>query len=242
MQVLNKIKLSALIMLSCILLVTSCDKKESPNTNIGLNYYPATPGYYTIYDADSVYVTGTYPIIFSDTVHFQIKELIDTTFIDNQGRTVYRIERYRRSDATMDWTIDRVWSLYMNNQQVQKNEDDQHFIKLVFPVAKATSWNGNALFPTNGDNDYLNDWTYFYKEVDAPYALGSLSFDSTALVVQKDDENLIEKKYSVERYARGVGMIYKEFKWLGKQHDLSSGWDHPESGVMLHYRLIDYKR
>lgn len=224
-------------------LLGSCDKKETLYIDMGYEYYPAKVGYWMLYDVDSIYFSDlSYPVILSDTIHFQIKELLDTVYLDNEGRTTYRIERYRRTAEGYPWSIDRVWSLNKTNTMVTKNEDDLHFIKLVFPMGLGTTWNGNSMIVTTGGNAYLQDWEYNITEYGKPYSLGSLSFDSTLVVVQKDEENLIEKKSSYERYARNVGMISKELKWLGKQHDLTNGWDHPETGILVRYTLTDYQR
>jgi hypothetical protein len=118
---------------------------------------------------------------------------------------------------------------------LDKNEDDLHFIKLVFPIIEGKTWSGNKQIAAIDENEYLKDWVYVYQNVDKPFTIGAETFDSTLLVLQVDDENLIEKKYAYERYAKGVGMIAKEIQFLGKQRDLSNGWDYPETGVWVRY-------
>ncbi|HET6992688.1 MAG TPA: hypothetical protein VFJ43_15245, partial [Bacteroidia bacterium] len=50
---------------------------------------------------------------------------------------------------------------------------------------------------------------YKYSGVDEPYMVNNVNFDSTLTVVQKDEENLLNRRYYVEHYARNVGMIEK---------------------------------
>ena len=72
-----------------------------------------------------------------------------------------------------------------------------------FPVAKNKTWNGNAF-------NILGEWLYKYTEFDKAKTIGGIAFDSTLTVIQIDDENLIEKKYYREMYAKRVGLIYKQ--------------------------------
>ena len=226
----------ALLVCMAIIFQIGCNKTETKTIDNGFNYYPLTPGHFVTYSVDSFYYSATnYPTISIDTIHYEIKELIDTSFIDNEGRTSYRIERYRRANSTDNWALDRIWSANNNNIILDKNEDDLHYIKLVFPVSEGKTWNGNGMIVAQDENEYLKDWTYKYVDVNTPFVIGAETFDSTLTVMQIDDENLIEKKFAYERYAKGIGMIYKEIKFLGKQNDLSNGWNYPETGVWVRY-------
>jgi hypothetical protein len=60
------------------------------------------------------------------------------------------------------------------------------------------SWDGWAFIPEPAPE------LFKYAEIDSPF----LGFDSTALVIQRNNENLLEKQYFAERYARNTGLIY----------------------------------
>ncbi len=228
-------KLLLILFLSLILSV-GCNKSDNRTFNAGFEYYPIVAGHYITYSVDSFYYSSTnYPQIRIDTIHYEIKELIDTSFLDNAGRTSYRIERYRRPDAYSNWSIDRIWSVNNNNIVLDKNEDDLHFIKLVFPIVEGKTWKGNRQIAAIDEHMYLKDWIYQYQDIDQSYTIGMEVFDSTLLVMQVNVENLIEKKFAYERYAKGIGMISKEIKFLGKQRDLTNGWGYPETGVWVRY-------
>lgn len=230
-----------ILLFALIMVSISCDKKETLQVDQGQAYYPLNIGHYVSYQVDSfLYNDASYPIIRVDTISYQIKELIDTIYKDNENRDAYRIIRYRRPDATASWEIDRIWSIVRNATNIVKNEDDLHFIKLVFPTTEATVWAGNSLIVTDNENEYLKDWPYTYLDVGASLTYNGLSFDTCLSVSQINSENLIEKKYSVEQYAKNVGLIYKELKFLGKQRDLTSSWDFPETGIWVRYVVIDH--
>ena len=71
-----------------------------------------------------------------------------------------------------------------------------------------------------------------------------MSFDSTLLVTQLADSNLIEKKISVEMYAKNVGMIYKHFASVKDNDaviDFSKSFNERiDSGFDYYYRIHSY--
>ncbi|MEI6311657.1 MAG: hypothetical protein WCP57_05280 [Bacteroidota bacterium] len=225
-----------------VLFVTfSCDKKEEVQLDMGYDFYPLEIGHYVTYQVDSFfYSDAAYPLIRIDTISYQFKEVIDTVYKDNENRDAYRIVTYRRADATAAWQVNRVWSAVRNVSSLVKNEDDLHFIKLIFPVNDNSTWSGNNLIVTDAENAYLNGWTYSYSNVNGSQLLNGVNYDSCVTVNQLDEENLIEKNYSVEQYAKQVGLIYKEQKFLGKQRNLTNGWDFPESGIWVRQIIIDH--
>ena len=226
---------------SILFIVFACNKTEQFPLNYGYEYYPLHTGNFVTYQVDSfIYSDASYPLITIDTISFQMKEYIDSSFKDNENRDAYQIIRYRRPDASSSWQIDRIWTAVNTNNNLIKNEDDLHFIKLVFPIANNLSWAGNSLIVTDAENEYLKNWLYTYKEIDQPLSINSFLFDSTITVKQIDEENLIEKKYVTEQYAKNIGMVFKEEKFLGKQRNLSNGWGFPETGIWVRTVIIDH--
>ena len=54
-------------------------------------------------------------------------------------------------------------------------------------------------------------WNYEYQNVNDNLSVNGLLFDSTLVVLQNDQLNLISKIYSIEKYAKKIGLIYKEY-------------------------------
>lgn len=182
--------------------ISSCKKNEDQAPlYLGYDYFPVNTGRVLIYDADS---TITDEFTQATTMHhFQIKEVIDSTYLDNENRPTQRIERYMRDSANAPWVIFKVWSATLTNTRAERYEDNVRYVKLVFPVKQDIHWNGNAL----NTNDALD---YMYTEVNSAMMLNNASYDSVLTVLQDEEDNLIEHRYFMEQYAAGVGMIYKE--------------------------------
>ena len=184
----------------------SCRKDKTTQTTAdvaGYRYFPIDTGYWVIYQVDSITISSSHP---PDTFHYRLKEYIPSTFIDNSGKLTERIERYVWNDAAFVWNIVNVWTSNVHPNDAEKVEDNIRFVKLSFPVILNATWNGNSL------NSFYPEWDYVYTAVDQPLSIGRLSFDSTITVLQVDQSNLVYKQYGLEKYAKGVGMIYKEFK------------------------------
>jgi hypothetical protein len=88
-------------------------------------------------------------------------------------------------------------------QTAERFEHNKRYINLVFPASVNKSWKGNS---------YTQDeqWDYKYTAVGQPATVGSVPVVQHT-VTQVDEENLIKKLYSVEKYAKNIGLVYKEF-------------------------------
>lgn len=223
-------------------LIYSCKKGNSDyQPDYQYEYYPVDTGYYVIYEVDSINFDDNFVPPESDTNSYQVKEYIESTFIDNEGRVAYRLERYTRKDSSHTWRIKNAWYLVRNQTSAERVEENLRFIKLVFPPEVGQTWDGNKFLNITPEIDYYEDWEYEITEHDVPATVNGLSFSETLLVSHVDRENLIEKTFSEERYARGVGLIEREFLHLEKQN-VSNPWSKPERGFILKVRVLDYKK
>lgn len=179
----------------------------SPDT--GSDFYPNQTGYYIIYDVDSTYYDDFTHTVSRDT--FQIKEIIESQFTDQQNRDARRIERWYKWSDTTDWILKDVWYSVKTLFRVERIEENERFIRLVFPVSDYTTWDGNAM------ND-IGYQKYEFDNVYDPYTVNNINFDSTCKVKQAASSNLIDEKLQYEIYAKKIGLIYKRYKVLKKDY------------------------
>lgn len=235
-----------LVTLSCF--VHSCKKKtDSSFSNLLKTYVPSEVGFWAVYNVDSIRFSknGAQPTV-SDTIHFQIKEVIDSSYVDATGNEQFRIILYKRATSTDNWVLHRVWSSKVGATSYEKTEDDLRYIKLVFPPYKNQTWKGNAYINPNIDPSLFltssnETWTYEYTAVNESKTVGGILFDSTCTVSQYDYEQNIDKYFFQEVYANNVGLVYKESTNIHKQ-TASNPWTKPESGYIVRYTIADYKR
>ncbi len=235
------LQLTVTFFIAGLLLIGSCKKDVTPiNINYAYSYYPVDTGHYVIYNVDSILYSynGIYT---RDTVHYQWKELIADTFYDNQNRINYRLECYRRPDSTYPWNINRVWYAVRNTYNLQVQEDDIRFVKLIFPPQLNATWNGNEYVPiTNNSSDpysIYQNWNYFYENIDTTYSLNGNVINNAIVVSEVDEENKINKTLRTESYAPGIGMIYQKLEVLNKQNVLNNFPQGTENGFSIEMKL-----
>lgn len=231
---------AVLVLLSLILLNIACHKDSVlPDDRVQKNYFPLRTGQYTVYEVDSV--TFDDVTMTSDTVRYQIKELLDTSFIDNTGNTAFRINRMRRKDDADTWTTMDIWSACLTGDMAEKVEENLRFIKLLFPVEEGKNWKGNRYINPSGNLSYLANWDYVYSDVNTVKYVNIGTFDSTVTVTAQNIENLVQKDLEQEIYAADFGLIYKISQHVSKQNVVNS-WEHPEKGYIIRMKIKEFHR
>lgn len=221
--------------LCCLFLFTffSCKKDEKTVVliNYGYNYAGLTVGKYVIYDVDSIFYNVPFNIVAN--YKFQLKEVIDSKYIDAQGNEAYKIIRYKKDTAVSpDWVHQVVWNATITNSNFQKVEENVRFVKLVFPIKTGKKWNGNSM-------NTLSPWEYDYTSTHQPETIGSTALDSVTTVTQFDDEDeiLIQRQFYQEKYATNIGLVYKRVIDIKKSFDSTSGIFQNSEGVDITYIL-----
>lgn len=197
---------------------------ETPDPDVGYDYFPLEVGKFRIYQVDSIIYDPILGGTQIDTFSSQIREVIAEAFTDNTGEVVYRVERYRRPDAQASWTPDKVIVLSKDKTRAFWMEDNLRFIKMVFPVAVGKQWDGHVFFnpniivPVAGESiELFKDWSYEITAVGERYEGNGLEFPDVAEVSLADNENLIELRRATEKYAKGIGLVYREWYILDTQ-------------------------
>ncbi len=206
-----------------ITLLTACNKQNELFTTTSLSdYFPLKVGKYISYNLDStVYINFGQ----KDTViKYQVKDSIDAQISDNLGRPAYRIIRYMRKDASQAWIANNTFMAIPTATTIEFVENNLRFQKLKLPIKDGYSWKGNSFidaYSLNSTTKYLDDWDYTYDSVNTPLILAGIQLSSTIKVNQRDEflgqdpklpsTQYAEKNYSVEKYAKNIGLIYKEF-------------------------------
>ena len=138
-----------------------------------------------------------------DTSSYYLKEIIAESFIDLQGDTAYRIERYSRTDTTDNYTIKDVWVVKKSTTSVQQTEENISYTKLIFPIDENSFWNGNVF-------NNLEYQEYVVQSIHTNFTLNNLTFDSCVTINQNYKSNLLQYENTEEIYSLGLGLVYKE--------------------------------
>ncbi len=198
--------------LAGIALLSSCKKEVDVEAiEFGYEYFPTSVGIYRIYLVDSIGHDLT-----SDTSQFQIMEVVEDEFSDNLGQPTFSIGRYKRYTSSGDWVFQTVWVEKKTTTFAQRVENNNQYIRLVFPVRDDQVWDGNA-FNTQ------DPWSYSYSGIGAAQYVGPFNFSTTLTVNQRNRVNLVDQEIAYEVYAANVGLVYKKLIDLNIQEDGLTG-------------------
>jgi hypothetical protein len=239
--------ISSFFLLAVVFLIGGCDAtKETFNAPQLTEYYPFKVGTSQLYRLDSTVraPSNTELIVRS----YQAKDSVESTFLDNEGRQSYRIFRFVRNlSGTQPWQFAATFFATPTQKSIEYVDNNLRFIKLVAPITNNYTFKGNSFIQAmqgTSKFDYLYDWNYEYRNVGEPYKIGNRTFDSTVTVFQQDetfpqgpfDPALPAqiRTYGVEVYAKGVGLIYKEFLyWNWQRNPPPAQFEQASYGVKL---------
>ena len=114
-----------------------CGDPEPPEpaeVEYNYEYFPLQEGAVIIYDVEHISIDGSGIPRIIDTSVYQIRQTVESTFTDLEGRTSYRIERERRATPQDPWTPEAVWYATQSANRVEMVEDNQRFVKMISPA------------------------------------------------------------------------------------------------------------
>jgi hypothetical protein len=161
-------------------------------------------------------------------VRYQAKEVVEDSLTDNLGRPAFRIVRYLRninSTSELDWSPSIAYQVIPTRGSLEVVETNFRYVKLALPIEEGFSWKGNRFLPTepyedmfafNNDNN-IDTWDYTYEDVGATLKINNTDYDNTISIKQVQDSVIIEDglsnvSYWIEKYAKNIGLVYKEVR------------------------------
>jgi hypothetical protein len=212
-------KLFSFIVPASLIIFSACKKtvEEYPAPPLS-DYYPLTVGKYITYSLDST----VYYENFGNTASiksYQVKFVVDAQVTDGLGRPAYRIIRYIRSTPTAAFLPDNTFMALNTGTSIEYIENNLRFLKLKEPIQQDYTWKGNSFINTNSQIPYLkfyDDWDYSYDSLYMPAKIGAITVDSTIKVAEIDDQTAIDRTFSEAKYAKGIGLVYRNFLYWNK--------------------------
>ncbi len=215
----------------------------------GIEYFPLEIGKFISYQVDSTIfdVDGNLTAVINTTSF--LKEEVSDTLRDNEGDLVYRIKRYVKSNMEDPWVTKDIWVSKRTEFQAERVEENLRFIKMVFPLAEAATWNGNlyiderTVIPIAGESmEVFKNWSSELTLLGQPANVAGQFFEDVTTISHADSENLIELRQVTEKYAKGIGLISKEM-WILDTQDIAptDPWElKAEKGYILKQTIMDH--
>lgn len=181
-----------------LLSFASCKRVEDPEPN-GPSYAPLEIEKYIIYD-----VTNLSHDAFkerTDTTYFQIRETIESDFLDNAGNTVYKTLVETSEDSGSNWIFLRYATFERDGYSYQRVEDDIRKVKLGFPLKERKSWDANQMNTSPSQKAKITN-------LDKSYTISTdLVFSNTLIIDLGNEVDPFFQNVESEVYAAGIGLI-----------------------------------
>jgi hypothetical protein len=200
-------------------------KKETETLYLAkpADYYPLVTGKVFIYRLDSTYLDATATQLLVNS--YLVEDSIGTVFNDNAGRPSYPVYRFITDTLnSAPWQALGTYYITETSQTAEVVDDNNlRFIKLKAPLNEGAAWSGNSYIDTRSATSpyqYMDGWNYTCQNVNMPFTTLKGSLDSTVTVLQVDDTSppgpfdaasYQQRNYSLEVYAKGIGLVYKDF-------------------------------
>jgi len=234
----------------------SCNEKETFTTAPISEYLPLVAKKYITYRLDSTVFTNFGR---STEIHkYQVKHVIDTLITDNQGRPAYRVYRYLNdSVASQVWQPAGSYFITPLADQVEVVEDNLRFIKMHLPLRSGFSWKGNKYLPTDpygplfnfSNDDSMEDWDFFYDGDAGSFSYRNNNYADVFSVEQADESFNVPittptayaaKSRSVEKYAKNIGLVYREFELWEYQPNPGGAGGPYKTGFGITMWMVDH--
>jgi hypothetical protein len=235
----------------------SCsDKKEAFITEPLSDYLPLQTGKYITYRLDSLVFTNFGVNV--ETHRYQVKHVVDQKVTDNLGRPSWRIYTYIRDSAGANaWDAMGTYLVTAMNDQVEVVDDNLRFIKLHLPLREGFEWPGNNYLPENpfdaydfsNDDDMKSpDWNYSYELFEPTSTYRNQNYTDVWTVEQFSDGTNIPvtdaanygfRTQAMEKYAKGIGMVYRKYEFWEYQPN-PSGVSPYNTGFGITMWMIDH--
>lgn len=251
----TKISAAFVIFILFILSFNSCKRERFEYIVPDFGYFPLDSGTYSIYQVNYVLYNDFERTI--DSSEYLLKEIVGKIETDNLGNPYQRIERYTKHPDSTNWKFVQVWAAQLHDNKAFRIEDNQRYICISFPASPDKEWDGlvyirkdTTIAIPGGTIDQYKDWDNFrIISADISETIGSITYDSVMTVLRADKINNIERRYSIEKYAKNIGLVMRKDSILDTQCGgniascINTPWaEKAEKGFILNMTLIESNR
>ncbi len=220
----------------CLLFLVACKRTTETLETMSLSdLLPASKGKFITYRVDSLVFDNNTPV----TKRYQFKHSFDSLATDNLNRPMWIVNTFiNDSLASGPWIQRGQYTITLLDKQAEVNENNLRVIKVKLPVKENFTWPGNIFLPDRPYNSYgtnfsIDLWDFIYTSVSSSEKIGPFNLTDVTTIIQADESRGVpvvdRTKYasqerSIEKYAKGIGLVYREhYVWENQPNERSSG-------------------
>ena len=173
---------------------------------------------------------------------YQMKHIVEWKTSDNLNRPTWRVNIYQNDSlAAGPWVLKGFYLVTPLSKSVEVIENNLRIIKVQLPVKEGFTWKGNSYLPdrpyaetyATSVDENMDLWDFRYEEVSRPALIGNVTIpevttithiDETRNVPMVTDTLYASKEFSLEKYAKNIGLVYREhILWENQPRQRASG-------------------
>lgn len=205
------------VIVFCAVACIACRESQVVLFDRGDAYFPLETGRFLEYQVDSIVFDDAGATNRLDTFSSFIRETVIEEFVDLAGKPAFRIQRQHRKEVDLPWNTTHIWIAANDGSSAVRVEENQRIVKMEFPLTQGKRWNPTrfidegVLVPVG--TEVISLFAYWDGRILALHGyeeIGAFAFDSVMVCRQADEDTEIERRYVLEKYARGLGLVFRE--------------------------------
>jgi hypothetical protein len=223
------IRKTALLSCCLLLLLSSCKRTETLESLTLDELVPLQVGKYITYRLDSTVFTNTGKT--TEIHRYRVRHTIERQSVDNQNRPAWVVVTHITDSLGVGPWV----------QKLEVTENNLRVIKLNLPTQPGFTWKGNSYLPNRPYNPEfpisidanMNLWEFKYETVNGSETIGGNQLTDVTTVFHIDesenvpivtDTSFASRELSVEKYAKNVGLVFREFQlWENQPRPRTTG-------------------
>ncbi len=220
--------LSISVISIAIFLCACQNQKEKFFTEAVADYLPLQIGKYITYRLDSTVFTQSGSKI--ETHQYLVKHTVQSETTDNEGRKTFVINRQLNNvTGSGAWVANGSYYITPLTDRMEVVDNNLRVVTLRSPLKTGFTWKGNSYLPlapykplykSETAGIQMNQWEFQYGSM-ADTSINNIAYKNVWTVVQSNEVNNIPPtpatsfgfiEVSQEKYAKGIGLIYKNFQ------------------------------
>lgn len=200
------------------------EQKDGFLIEYGYEYFPLEVGKFKVFQVDSVVYNPVSGGTSRDSTRTFVRETLIEKFSGEDGGAMYKIEHAERRSESNPWVVKNIWTCSRDENRAYRTEENLKFVPLVFPIQVRKNWNSLVFIDPFLEVEIAGEPIEIFKEWSSevladpePETIGNFDFEKILTVSHADAESKIELRFVQEKYAAGLGLVFKEMKILDTQ-------------------------
>ena len=231
---------TALLSSCLLLLLSSCKRTETLESLTLDELVPLKVGKYITYRLDSLVFTNAGKI--TETHRYRVRHTIDRQSVDNQNRPTWVVVTHITDSLGVGpWIQNGTYTITQVDKKLEVTENNLRVIKLNLPTVQDFTWKGNTYLPDRPYNPEfpisidanMSLWEFKFETVNASETIAGNQLNDVTTVFHIDesenvpmvtDTSFASRELSLEKYAKNVGLVFREFQlWENQPRPRTTG-------------------